>query len=79
MGKLRNKRYYEQVEQLSPAALPVTEYAARTGTNRSYIHVKYDRYRKGFTKEGKKYHGADPGYTIVTYHGHCYVIENQYK
>lgn len=77
MGRIRPK-YYEKVEHLQPTAIPVSEYAERNNTNRSYIHVKYDRFRKGFIKDnGIRYYGADPGYKIVTYHGNCYVIENQ--
>lgn len=76
MGQVRT-RYYERLDQLPPNAIPVKEYADLNGTHRSYIHVKYDRFRKGFTKNGTKYYGADPGYKIVTYHGNCYVIDNE--
>jgi hypothetical protein len=74
MGELRHK--YERLEQLPPNAIPVSEYADRTGTHRSYIHVKYNRFWKGFKKNGTLYYGADPGYRIVTYHKTCYVIDN---
>ena len=74
MGKL-NKRY-EKVSQLAPSAIPVSEYAERINRSRVYIYVKFDRFRKGFKKNGKLYHSPDPGYRIVTYHNTCYVIEN---
>lgn len=76
MGRIQHK--YEKVAQLHPAAIPVSEYADLNKTNRSYIHIKYQRYKKGFVKNGTKYFGADPGYTIINYHGNCYVIENQH-
>lgn len=75
MGKLRRK--YEKVNELSPLAIPVQLYADRISRSRVYIYVKYDRFKKGFRKNGKLYYGADPGYKIVTYHNACYVIENE--
>lgn len=74
MGRIQHK--YEKVDKLDPRAIPVSEYASINSTNRSYIHVKYQRFKKGFVKNGIKYYGADPGYTIVNYHGTCYVIDN---
>ncbi len=75
MGKLQKK--YEKVTQLSPDAIPIQLYADRINRSRVYIYVHYDRFRKGFKKNGKHYYSADPGYKIVTYHNACYVIANE--
>ena len=74
MGKLQKK--YEKVTLLSPDAIPIQVYADRINRSRVYIYVHYDRFRKGFKKNGKTYFSADPGYKIVTYHNTCYVIEH---
>jgi hypothetical protein len=73
----RTNRRYEKVAQLPPSAIPIQLYADRIKRARVYIYVHYDRFRKGFKKNGKTYYSADPGYKIVTYHNACYVIENE--
>lgn len=75
MGRLNKK--YEKVSQLPVGAIPVQLYADRINRARVYIYVHYDRFRKGFRKNGKLYYSKDPGYKIVTYHNTCYVIENE--
>lgn len=73
MGRIEKR--YEKVEQLDPRAVPLRVYAERNGMHRSYVHIKYDRFKNGFVKGDNHYYGADPGYYIVSYHGTCYVIE----
>jgi hypothetical protein len=75
MGEITKK--YEKVEHLDPQAVPLRVYAERNNTNRSYVHIKYDRFKNGFIKGGNRYFGADPGYHIVTFHNTCYVIDNK--
>lgn len=76
MGQVR-PRHYERLEQLPPDAIPVQVYADRIKRSRVYIYVHYERFRKGFKKNGTLYYSKDPGYKIVTYHNACYVIVNE--
>jgi hypothetical protein len=73
----RTNRRYEKVETLPGNAVPIQVYADLINRTRVYIYVHYDRFRKGFKKNGKLYYSKDPGYKIVTFHNTCYVIENQ--
>lgn len=68
---------YEQVHVLPTGALPVGTYAREHGiSSPSYVCVKYDRFKEGYTKkDGSKGQSEDPGYKIVCYHGTNYVID----
>lgn len=76
MGEIKNK--YDELDYLPKGAIPIGEYARRKKKHRSYINVKYDRFKKGFiSTNGKKYHGKDPGYTIIVWCDKPYVIEHE--
>lgn len=68
---------YDKEDILPAGALPVSTYAKRNNiSSAAYVHVKYDRFRFGYTTDkGIFKKGPAPKYRIIDYEGINYVVE----
>lgn len=75
-----NGTKYDKVDSLPADALPVSEYFRRNSdsiSSTSYLHIKYDRHRFGYSGSNGTKFAPYPGYRIIDYFGQCYVTETK--